>query len=196
MLTYSKTVPGDARELARLYRLYLNGGDGIGEWMEKGLALPGFCGVKCLDDGEIVGVVTAKPGVEFTCGHHELAREIEERWRGFTLYTADMGLVTPSHRGRGIAKELMRRVRDELLLMGCTRVVAELWLRGGEDSPILHTVRECWGETRELGLYPDFYRELGKYGMTCPHCGGGECSCGALVCMVALTRESLGRKGE
>jgi GNAT superfamily N-acetyltransferase len=193
MFTYEETTPEDAEALSRLYGRYLNGADALEAWIRESLRSDGFCGRKCLEGKKIVGAVTAKRGVEFTCGHYELAREIEQRWSGHTLYTADMGVVLPSYRGRGIAKTLLRLVRDELLARGCMHIVTELWLRGDVDfadehrSQILAPVCKYWGELYTIGEFPDFYHELGRYGMTCPYCGGGKCVCGALVGVVDLS---------
>jgi GNAT superfamily N-acetyltransferase len=194
MHTFGRVTREDADSVSRLYEEYLNGGGDIAQWLDSGLRMPGYCGVKCVEGGQLVGIVSARPGVEFTCGHHGLVREIEARWSGHKLYTADMGLVVPSHRGRGIAKTLMGLARDALLELGCSHIVAELWLRGApggsreHSSPILPIVRECWGELIEVGEFPDFYRELKEYGMTCPYCGAGDCVCGAAVYVAELGR--------
>jgi hypothetical protein len=88
----------------------------------------------------------------------------------------------------------LRLVRDELLRRGAAHIVAELWLRGDarqeneHHSQILAPVRKYWGEPREIGEFSDFYRDLDHYGMTCPYCGGGKCVCGALVCIIDLSR--------
>jgi GNAT superfamily N-acetyltransferase len=196
MLTYSRTTAGDAAVIARLYKRYLNDGDNVAVWMEEGFHKPGFCGVKCLDDDELVGVMSARPGVDFTCGHHELVREIETKWKDCTIYTADVGIVLPSHRRRGIAKTLAAWLRECLIEIGCTHVVTELWMRGREDtgdehrSQILSLFLKCWGEMYNLGKFPDFYSELGKYGMTCPYCGGEDCVCGATIGVFALRGRS------
>jgi GNAT superfamily N-acetyltransferase len=196
MLIYESVTPEDARELDSLYERYLNSGDAILPWIENGVCIPGYCGVKCLDDGKIVGVMSARPGVDFTCGHYELAREIETQWQGGRLYTIDICVVISSHRKRGIAKALIKRLGEKLIETGCTHVVAELWLRGREDagdehrSPVLPLFQRHWGEMHRIGEFSDFYRELDKYGMTCPYCGGGECICGAIVGIFELKERS------
>ncbi|MDR1299177.1 MAG: hypothetical protein LBJ84_02860 [Oscillospiraceae bacterium] len=163
------------------------------EWLNDGLRAQGYCGMKCIEGGEIIGIVSARPGVEFTCGHQELVREIERRWKGAVLYTADMGLVLPPHRRRGIARTLLCLVRDKLISMRCSHLVTEHWLRGAQDCGVEHSpqmlpvVRECLGELHIVGEFPDFYRELGKYGMVCPYCGGSRCVCGAMVGVSDIT---------
>jgi GNAT superfamily N-acetyltransferase len=192
LLIYECVTGDDCEALSELYRRYLNGGETVERWLREGLRTPGYLGVKCIEDGEIIGVVSCRPGIEFTCGHSEIAREIERKWGSGAFYTADMGVVVPHRRGMGIARRLMEMIRVRLTEAGCEYIVTELWLRsrrfgtGYEDSQIIHAVEKYWGKCICVGTYSDFYRDLSTYGMTCPHCGAGECQCSAMVCLVPL----------
>lgn len=186
MLIYDKLSLDDLDNMSELYELYLNSGPSISGWLREGLTESGYVGLKCLDGERMVGVISARPGVEFTCGHEDISSLIKQRWAGYQLYTGDMMAVLPAYRNQGIARELARGFKDELIRNGCERLVLEEWHRSLTDDIPASGVHKYFGKYELVGKYNDFYRDIGKYGLACPECGGSSCRCGAYICVITL----------
>lgn len=190
MFEYSSVRPEDLPAMIGLYHTYLNGGDGVVRFLEEGMSAPGYAGVKCTLDGRMIGVFSARPGIEFTCGHAELVELIEREYGNEDIYTADMLAVEDAYRGRGIARQLSIGLRDALMAKGALRLIIEEWHRAVEDDMPVSGVVRYFGKHRVIGDYPDFYRDLEQYDMTCPECVG-PCRCGAKVIVIRLSNENF-----
>ena len=180
MLEYLDLQSGDIDEMSELYEKYLNAGENIKAWISEGMNGPGYCGVKCVDGNKMIGVFSARPAVEFTCGHEDIVDLICERWRGLLLYTGDMLVVAPEYRRQGVARELTERLHRSLVQKGCQCFVAEEWHRFVEKDVPADDVLKYLGRKVIVGRYDDFYKNLGMHGLTCPECGTS-CCCGAIV---------------
>jgi len=185
MLEYSDLEQSDLDEIAGLYELYLNSGTGVKGWLKEGLSSPGYCGVKCTNGGRIVGVISARPGIDFTCRHEDIIRHISRQWSGYKLYTGDMMVVLPEYRGHGIARELTERLRKMLVGCGSQGIVVEAWRRARKHDMPAGGILKYFGQQTIVGIFEDFYKDLGKYGMTCPDCGSS-CRCGAKVIVIEM----------
>ena len=185
MLKYGSLELCDLDEINNLYERYLNSGKCIKGWLREGLQTPGYCGVKCTDGDKIVGAFSARPAIEFTCGHEELVRRISEQWSGHRIYTVDMLAVLPEYRGQGVARELAKRLREKMLQNGCQEFVVEAWRRSKENDTPMSGVLKYFGRQMVVGVYDDFYKDIRKYGIVCPECGE-ICRCGAEVTVVEL----------
>ena len=185
MLIYSEVTIEDFGPMLALYERFLNAGEGTWRHLGKSMNAPGYAGVKCMDGDVMAGVISAEPGVGFTCGHEDLAAQIEERWRGKSVYTGDMLVVLPEYRGRGIARRLSEAWREMLISRGCEILVIEGWHRSREDDVPMTGILKYIGRSITLGEYPDFYQQSERYGVLCPECGA-HCRCGATICVIEL----------
>ena len=184
MLEYVEINRDDLDELSELYEVYLNSGGRVKGWLQEGLNDSRYCGIKCLDDGKIVGAISARPNVEFTCGHEEIVNEINDRWKGLDLFTADMLTVLPAYRESGVGRELTIKHRDQIIKNGGHGIVVELWHKNNDERPGSGLLKYL-GNGELLGVYDDFYKDLDKYGLSCPDCGL-PCSCGADVYVIVF----------
>lgn len=185
MLIYEDPALSDLDELTELYETYLNAGESIRDYMREGLEDPEMVGVKCVNTktGKIVGILYAQPGVRFTCDHPELARIIRRRWGTEGVYTGEMLVVDPAYRSHGIARELAVQLRQRMIRKGAVCMVMEQWLRSKKrDVPAMNPMRSA-GDAILVAVSQNFYKDLPKYGMTCPECGV-ECKCGAVVSVI------------
>ena len=185
MLRYESVVEGDLPQMASIFRRYLNGGEGVESYLLEGMRTPGYVGIKCTDDGRMVAVITAKPGIEFTCPKPELTERIQRRWPGKKIYTGEMVTVLPEYRGRGIAKAMTLQWADAMRQNGGEYLMLELWDKKNGDEPASGMLKYI-GEVEASWSFPHFYEDLEKYGMTCPDCAPGPCTCGATVAIVRL----------
>ena len=187
MLIYAKPEAKDESEITWMYETYLNEGDSIREYVREGLQDSGFVGVKCVDSdtGKMVGILCARPGIQFTCDHPELVDIIQKRWGTKGVYTGDMLIVDPAYRGHGIAEEMAVRLKEALMEQHAVCMVMEKWLRYKEgDVPAMNPMKHA-GEAVVITIDRHFYKDLAKYGLTCPECGA-DCKCGALISVLEL----------
>lgn len=184
MLIYEQAVPADEDAITRLYETYLNSGASIRGYVRAGLENPDTVSIKCTDTetGQLAGIIASRPGLEFTYPHPELENEIKELWGAHGIYSSDVMIVDPAYRGQGVAKELTLRLREGLITKRARCIVMELWIRPDGVIPALHPVHYL-GEPTILKISNDFYKDLGKYGLSCPECGV-ECHCGAMIAVI------------
>ena len=190
MLEYRKLEPDDEDVVTEYYETYLNGGPSIRDYIRRGLADEGYVGYKCVDTetGRFVGMIAARPGIEFTCEHPELVEMVKERWGTENVYTGDMMAVDPAYRKHGVGRQLAVLLRQGLREHHAVCMVMELWLRYQEgDVPALHPLQNAWKDFNiiTLTVVKDFYKNLADYGLTCPE-SGSECRCGALISALVL----------
>lgn len=184
-LRYERTAMADLEDMASLFRRFLNDGEGVEAYLKEGLEAPGYVGIKCMDGEKLIAVLTARPGVEFTYPQPELTRAILTRWGGKRIYTGEMVTVLPAYRGRGIARTMTLKWAQAMRDAGGEYLMLELWDKKNGDEPASGMLKYI-GTLEESWSFPDFYKDLHKYGMTCPDCGPGVCTCGATVVMVRL----------
>lgn len=190
MIEYGKLERGDEDVVTQFYETYLNSGPSIRDYVHRGLEAEGFVGYKCVDTetGRFVGMISARPGIEFTCDHPELVEMVKEKWGTRGVYTGDMIVVDPAYRKHGVGRQLAVLLRQGLRENHAVCMVMELWLRYQEgDVPALHPLQNAWKDFNivDLCVVKDFYKNLADYGLTCPECGSN-CKCGALICALVL----------
>ena len=184
MLSYETIQPGDERVMTEMYERYLNAGPAVAAYIREGFDTGGCLGVKCVLDGELIGVFTARSGIQFTCGHEDIAERIAGRFPA-RVVTGDMLVVLPEYRSQGIARRLTELLRRQLLDTGAEYFVAEMWIRSIEhDIPARGSVNHLGCVVFEE-VHPLFYAGLGLQGLTCPECGE-RCVCSALVRVMRL----------
>lgn len=196
MLIYTDPEREDEDVITEMYETYLNAGDSIRGYVREGLEDERFVGVKCVDsdNGRMVGILTARPGIQFTCEHPELVKIIEKRWGTEGVYTGDMLIVDPAYRGRGIAVTMALQLRRRMEERGAVCMVMEQWLRSRErDVPAMHPMQKA-GDAILITVDRNFYRDLAKYGLTCPECGD-VCRCGAVISVMDFRYPWIGETG-
>ena len=161
MVTYSEIGESDLDEIIKLYEVYLNSGKYIRDSMRENFHKKDYIGVKACDTGKLAG---------------------------FFLYADEDGLaVREEYRSRGIAEEMVLRLRDMLCRKGVGLVLAEQWIYpDGRTIPAYHALRSM-GKTVYEKKIPMFYRDLNKYQIRCPLCGDN-CRCGAMIELLELDR--------
>lgn len=198
MIEYGKLELSDEDIATQFYETYLNAGPAVRDYIRTGLRTEGFVGYKCTDTetGKVIGMMSARPGIEFTCDHPELVEMVKERWGTQGVYTVDMQIVEPEYRKHGVGRQLAVLLQQGLRKHHAKCMVLELWIRHREkDVPALHPMQKAWKEANivPLTVVDDFYKNLADYGLTCPECGS-DCKCGALIAMLVLNGSSGGER--
>jgi len=186
MLHYETVTIADLSDMAHIFKNFLNDGDNVTNYLRTGLEMPGYIGVKCMDDDRTVAVLTARPGIDFTYPKPELEKAIAARWAGKNIYSGEMVTVLPEYRGKGIARSMTLLWADRMREAGGDYLLLELWDKKSGDEPASGMIKYI-GALEQEWVFTDFYKDLHLYGMSCPDCGkGNPCTCGATVAMIAL----------
>ena len=160
-LQYEPIAKENAQEIVGLYESYLNGGQSVREHVLEGMRDKNYAGFRAVCKGETAGFISGRGGVDFTCPNPRLEGEITGMFPQ-RIYTLDALVVRPGFRRRGIAAELLERMRREMLRMGY-RLALTLY-------------EKC---------IPHFYKDLKRYAIRCPVCGE-DCRCGAKIKVIDL----------
>lgn len=187
MITYSSIEEKDINQIIALYEAYLNSGGYIRDAMRTEFHTDNYLGMKACDGDKLVGFFVGQEGVGFTYPHPELESEIRELAGDRKLYTPDGLLVLETYRERGIAGELVRRMKEALLCKKVELALVELWIYPDGSIPARKPLMRI-GKTVYQKKLPLFYKDLKKYGIKCPICGDG-CRCGALIELLEVKRD-------
>ncbi len=179
MVTYSCIEEKDLDQIIALYETYLNRGGYIRDTIRKEFHTDDYLGLKACDGGKLVGFFSGQGGIGFTYPHPELENEIREVAGDRKLYTPDGLLVLEAYRKKGVAKELVRRMKRALLSKKVALALVELWIYPDGSVPAQNPLRGI-GEAVYQKKIPLFYKDLKKYNIKCPICGD-DCRCGALI---------------
>jgi GNAT superfamily N-acetyltransferase len=183
MITYTFITKADADALSAFYAENLNDGPDLMAWLANALELPDYIGVKAMNGDRLVGAVTVRPGVDFTCNHQDLEEGIENMFPKGDVSTFDMWLVDPNYRGLGISRRMAKLLKARLREVGVRHILAEQWVHPGERGSEITPHLALIGDVHKLMTIPHFYRNLSECGMTCPICGEN-CQCGAVISIV------------
>ena len=167
----------DTEEVADIYEKYLNSGASIRNHIRENMRMEDYVGFKAMDGEQIVGIMSGRPGIDFTYPHPELEKEIRHRFPGERIFSNESILVLPEYRNQGIAHELGRRMVHGILHKGYTLLLAELWIYPDGSVPAAETT-EHWGEIVFEKKQNLFYDRLEQYGM---EICGKHCKCGAMI---------------
>lgn len=179
MVTYSCIEEKDLDPVIALYEAYLNSGDYIRNTMQTEFYTGDYLGIKACDGDELVGFFSGQGGIGFTYPHPELESEIRKLAGERKLYTPDGLLVLEAYRERGVAGELVRRMKEALLRKKVELALVELWIYPDGSVPARKPLMGI-GKAVYQKRVPLFYKDLKKYSIKCPICGG-DCRCGALI---------------
>ncbi|MDR1376553.1 MAG: hypothetical protein LBJ22_03500 [Synergistaceae bacterium] len=171
-------LPDDISTLVELHSVYLNFGDGITPHFVPILRDAKNVCLKYADEnGEMGGLLIYVEGISLSGGHLDICRRIEEMTGGAETYTCDAVLLKRKYRGGGVSALLYRRAKEELIRKGARYVLHELWVLPDGVIPA-RRLPETFGETTDLGLFENFYKDFDHYGYYCPICKG-KCACSA-----------------
>jgi hypothetical protein len=175
-------TPDDIFTLVELHSVYLNYGSGIMPHFVPVLEdTENICLKYVARNGEMGGLIVYVKGISLSGGHPEICRRITEMTGGAPAYTCDAVLLDRKYRGGGASSLLYGRAREELLRKGAEYVLHELWVWPDGTTPA-RRLPETFGETVDLGLFRNFYRNFDHYGYLCPICKG-KCVCSARLCL-------------
>lgn len=179
-IRFEKIKLEDAEEIAQLYADYLNAGRNILKYIQAGMQGQLYTGFKAVNgQGEIVGFLSGRNGIDFTYPHDDLKKEIEAMFPDETIYTTDGFVVKETYRHTDITKKLCRIYLSELARKHIYLELNELWMYPDGTVPAREVLMD-WGKFVFFRKIDDFYKELNSYQMTCPICGEN-CKCGAII---------------
>ncbi len=182
-LQYEPIAKENAQEIVGLYESYLNGGQSVREHVLEGMRDKNYAGFRAVCKGETAGFISGRGGVDFTCPNPRLEGEITGMFPQ-RIYTLDALVVRPGFRRRGIAAELLERMRREMLRMGYRLALTELWMYPDGSIPAEKALFR-YGLTLYEKCIPHFYKDLKRYAIRCPVCGE-DCRCGAKIKVIDL----------
>ena len=184
MITYRSIQENDLPVLTELYSKYLNSGEYISQSTRTAFERGEYAGRAAEVDGQIAGFMTLRAGIVLTYPHEELEDELNTAAGGQRVWCCDALLVLPEYRIHGISHELARRCAKQLVEMGVSCFLAEIWIYPDGRSPAKR-IFESMGHVTFQKKVPMFYRDQSLYGITCPFCGE-HCVCGAWLELIAL----------
>ena len=179
MIEYSYINKNDYERMTELYKKYLNDGDYVERELSRKYAECDYTGVKAMDGDEIAGFASMAKGLDFTYPHPDLKERLEAIVGDDIIYTGDAVVVREEYRGHGVS----HRMFEECYKLMCERkakyILTELWIYPGGDIPAEDSVLSL-GPVVYREYIEDFYKDLDKYGMSCPICGE-HCTCSACI---------------
>ncbi len=192
-MEYSDFEQKDVDVLTELYREYLNDGDILADLIrdacEKGILF----GAKAVENDKTVGIFTFQEGLSFTCPRPDLDSKIRSLTGNGRIATGDTLVVLPEYRGKGIAGNLTKRDKELFRERNIDYVMVECWVFPDGRSPSLK-LHKTIGPLIYEELIPDFYRDISKYGITCPICGENcRCMADILLFDVRYLRDTDGK---
>lgn len=185
MIEYARITESDMDEVISLYEKYLNSGKYVEDMMRREFESEDYLGFKACNSGQIVGFFFGQKQIEFTYPHPELEEEIRRVAGDHNLYTPDGLLILDGYRGEGIGRELIRRMKEQLIEKCVELALVELWIYPDGKIPAKNPLKGI-GEAVYEKTVPMFYKDLPRYGMECPLCGKN-CRCGALIQLLKVT---------
>ena len=179
MIEYSHINNDDFEQMTELYRKYLNDGEYVEQELKRKYAECDYTGVKAMDGDKMAGFASMAKGIDFTYPHPELLERVNAIVDGDIAYTGDAVVVREEYRGHGVSHKMF----EECYKLMCERkakyILTELWIYPGGDIPAEDSVLSL-GRVVYREYIEDFYKDLNKYGMTCPICGEN-CRCSACI---------------
>ncbi len=179
MIEYSNISDDDLEGMIELYKKYLNDGEYVEQELRRKYAECDYTGVKAVDGGEMAGFASMAKGLDFTYPHPELMERLKDIVDDATVYTGDAVVVREEYRGHGVSHKMFEECYKLMCARNVKYILTELWIYPGGDIPAEDSVL-CLGKVVYREYIKDFYKDLNKYGMTCPVCGEN-CSCSACI---------------
>lgn len=184
MIEYRPIKAADLPLIKELYARHLNSGKLIAQQIDLCWREGSYVGYTAKEEGELLGFLTVRPGIDFTYPHPELEAELADFVGEKRLAMCDALLVLPGFRNEGVAHVLAERIRELLIQMSYDYFLEEIWIYPDGSIPAKKAL-ESIGRVVWRRRYDSFYRELDKYDMSCPICGR-DCVCGAWVEVLEL----------
>ncbi len=179
MIEYSYIDEADYGQMTELYRKYLNDGDYVEKELRRKYDECDYTGVKAVDGYKMVGFASMAKGIDFTYPHPELKERLNAIVEDDVAYTGDAVVVREEYRGQGISHKMFEGCYKLMCERKAKYILTELWIYPGGDVPAEDSVLSL-GRVVYREYIEDFYKDLNKYGMTCPICGEN-CRCSACI---------------
>ena len=179
------TELSDLDEIVSLHEESVTRGPGVRPDFELLLNDPDTVGYKYVIDGVIAGFIMFRKGFMLSGGHMDLIREYQEFTKGELTYTGDSVIVRPEYRRRGIGEALQKTSVRELLRRGVVFLLLEHWVPKGKEEGMAYTLLKYNGESNDMGLHLNFYKDYHKEGFVCRLCGE-DCICSAHIFICKL----------
>lgn len=183
-MEYSGITSDDIPQIIDYTQKYLTNGEEIREEIELSVFENNYYGTKATEGEELIGFLTIKRGVQFTVPHPYLEREIRRVTKGGHVYFVDGIWVSEDYRHHGICSSLVTKTGRLVKELGGDYIFIEEWVYPNGHIPVKDAI-SVWGNPIYEKDVPLFYKDMKKYGMTCPICGK-DCKCGALIRLYAV----------
>ena len=177
----------EVEEIVALTCAHMTDGDAIADEVRKSVAEGNLYAYKVIEEGETIGFISFKEGIEFTVPHPDIEEEIGKMYGDKRVFYGDAVWVSPKARNKGIGTKLLHIMYDGLIEAGADYLMNEYWVYPGGKSTIL-PLSNVFGEPLYHKKVPGFYAELDKYGMSCPICGKN-CKCSAEIIIYSMKGE-------
>ena len=186
-MEYRPLTDRDIPLITKLYAQWLNGGQIIGDDIRDAWKRDAYFGSIAWIEDRVAGIFTMREGLQFTYPHPDLEAELRALAGEQKIYTSDALLVLPEFRTEGIAHHLIRHTIEQLRRRTPGLVMTEIWIYPDGRCPAREPL-ETIGTLIYRRRVPLFYKDLSRYGITCPICGT-RCVCGAWVELAEVRRE-------
>ena len=178
-MEFLEITDDDVTEIVRLTLEYLTDGDEVADEIMENVRTGNYFGYKAVKEGKIVGFMTFKQGIGFTTPQPRIEDTIRRIADGKKVFIADGLWVSPDVRGHGVGAKLCRMIGQGIKKAGGDYLLIEEWIYPDGDSPV-RALADQWGTPVYDKHVPLFYKDISKYGMTCPICGK-DCKCSAKI---------------
>ncbi len=182
---FTEILPEDIDNLTQCYEQYLNGGDFVVTSIRKAVQENRYYGVKAKIDNETAGYFSFQKGIVLTYPYPKYEKELRKASKDRAIDTVDALMVIPRFRQKGLASELAKRAKKELIKRGVTQYMVEIWMYPDGSTPA-KKIYEKMGKVLYSKVAPDFYKYAHEYGLVCPVCGR-ICKCGALLEIIDIS---------
>ena len=186
MIRYRPIKGSDIPQIVELYAQYLNSGEYYSELIRSWWAEGAYQGYAAVQDGAMIGLMTVRRGIAFTYPHPELEAELSLVVGDQPVANCDALLVLPEHRHEGVAGKLAGKILKLLMEEDYRYFLSEVWIYPDGTVPA-SSVFESFGRLVWQRQIDGFYRDLERYGMSCPICGS-RCVCGARIDLMEIEK--------
>lgn len=159
----------DYDEILGIYKKYINYGEGAIKEFDDAFWSEKTFGVKCVDDGKIVGVFLIEDAFYFTGNEVFLKEQILEDINHEKIMVGPMLAVLNEYQGKGIGGKLITMGYDEMRKVGCHHLLLDMWKYPDGRVPSEMFLRYS-SSYKLYGEFENYYRKLESKKYYCPIC--------------------------
>lgn len=187
MIEYKRLTKDDLDEMFYFYETYLNEGEFMRDQLREEIEDESFVGYKAVEDGKTVGICFGKDKLELTYPHPRLEQKIMKAKGNLKLHCVDAMVVDKDYRYMGVSTGMLKAYKEEIADKGYDLIFGEIWIYPDGNMPVNKPMM-TFGKPYWESVEKMYYRNLSKYGLTCPVCGK-KCICGAKLTLYNFERE-------